>query len=237
MDVASATSIPWIDANGWRFERHSDRQYYYDVPRGKALLAAAEAYAYGADAVVHPDPQDLAAFGQMLGFVRQIDQPPLPAIANIGIIDDGSAQTGEVLNLLARRNLLFRVVPAPDPKFDLNIKIGGKEYPRSEAANPAAFSTKIRQKLTDEKRLVRLFGSDVVLARLTGDGPRLRLHLINYSDRKVEGLRVRMRGEYRHGTLSALDVKNAELADYNAADGATEFTIAEMNVYAVIDLK
>jgi hypothetical protein len=237
MDVASATSIPWIDANGWRFERHSDRQYYYDVPRGKALLAAAEAYAYGADAVVHPDPQDLELFGRVSSFLRQIDQPPLPAMANIGIIDDGSAQTGEVLNLLARRNLLFRVVPAPDPKFDLNIKIGGKEYPRSEAANPAAFSTKIRQKLTDEKRLVRLFGSDVVLARLTGDGPRLRLHLINYSDRKVEGLRVRMRGEYRHGTLSALDVKNAELADYNAADGATEFTIPEMNVYAVIDLK
>jgi hypothetical protein len=237
MDVASATRIPWIDANGWRFERHPDRQYYYDVPRGKALLAAAEAYAYSADVVVHPDPQDLELFGRMLRFLRRIDQPPLPAMANIGIIDDSSAQTGEVLNLLARRNLLFRVIPAPDPKLDLNIKIGDKEYPKSEAVNPAAFSMKIRQKLTDEKRLVRLFGSDVVLARLTGDGGRIRLHLINYSDRKVEGLRIRVRGEYPHGTLAALDVKNVELADYAAADGATEFTIPEMNVYAVIDLK
>jgi len=236
MDVASATRIPWIDANGWRFARHSDRPYYYDVPRGKAMLAAAEAYAYGADAVVHPDPQDLELFGRMLGFLRRIDQPPLPAMANIGIIDDSSAQTGEVLNLLARRNLLFRVIPAPDPKFDLNVKIGDQDYPRSEAANPAAFSMTIRQKLTDEKRLVRLFGSDVVLARLTGDGTRLRLHLINYSDRKVEGLRIRVRGEYPHGRLAAFDVKNAELADYAAADGVTEFTIPEMNVYAVIDL-
>jgi hypothetical protein len=237
MDVATATSIPWVDANGWRFERQPDRRYYYDVPRGKAMLAAAEAHAYGADAVVHPDPQDLAAFGLMLRFLCKIDQPPLPAMANIGIIDDSSAQTGEVLNLLARRNLLFRVVPAPDPKLDLIVKIGDKEYPRSAAANPAAFSIMIRQKLTDEKRFVRLFGSDVVLARLTGDGARLRLYLINYSDRKVEGLRIRVRGEYPHGTLSALDVKSAELADYSAADGATEFTIPEMNVYAVIDLK
>ena len=34
----------------------------------------------------------------------------LPAMANIGIVDDGSDETGEVMNLMARRNLLFRVV-------------------------------------------------------------------------------------------------------------------------------
>src|SRR5262245_43766304 len=31
MNEASATSVPWIDANGWRLERDPTRTYYYDV--------------------------------------------------------------------------------------------------------------------------------------------------------------------------------------------------------------
>lgn len=237
MDVASATRMPWLDANGWRFQRDAGHNYYYDVPGGKATLAAAEAYAYGVDAVVHADPRDLPAFGRMLAFLRSIDRPRLPPLANIGIIDDGSEQTGELLNLLARRNLAFRVIPAPDPKYDLNVQIGSKEYPKAEAADPFAFATMIRQKLTDEKRLLRLYGSDVVLGRLTGDDAQARAHLINYSGRKVNGLRVRVLGAYEHATLAAFGVENATLTDYSVSDGGTEFTIPEMNVYAVVDLK
>jgi len=237
MDVASATSIPWVDANGWRFERGGRRRYYYVVDRGKATLAAAEAYAYGVEAVIRPDPQDLAPFARILAFLRGIGPVELPGLANVGIVDDGSAQTGEVMNLLARRNLMFHVVTAPDPRYDLNVQIGNDEYPKAEAANPAAFAAKIRQKLTDEKRLIRLFGSDVVLARLTGDDTQVRVHLINYSGRKVEGLRVRVRGEYGHGSLSVFELDKATLTDYSAADGGTEFTIPEMSVYAIVDLK
>jgi hypothetical protein len=236
-DVASATNVPWVDANGWRFERGGARAYYYDVPWRKAELAAAEAYAYGAEAVIHPEPRDLPAFGRMLAFLRGMESAELPALANIGIMDDGSAVTGEVLNLLARRNLLARVVMAPDPKYELNVRIGSKEYPKEQAADPSAFASLIRRKLTDEKRLLRVYGSDVVLGRLTGDATRVRVHLINYGGGKVEGLRVRVRGAYGHGTLAAVAVKHAALVDYTMVDDATEFTVPEMDVYAVVDLK
>lgn len=237
MNIAAATSIPWVDSNAWRLARDGRHSYYYDVPWRRSALAAAEAYVYGADAVVHPDPHDLSAFGQMLAFLKSIDQPAMPVMANIAIIDDGSDETGEVLNLLSRRNLLYRIVSTPDPKCDLNVQIGTKEFPKEEALDPAAFATLVRQKLTDEKRLLRIFGSEVVLGRLNGDGGRLRVHLLNYGGGKVDGLRVRVLGTYQHGTLAAFGVKNPALTDYELADGGTEFTIPEMSVYAVVDLE
>lgn len=237
MNEAAATSLPWVDANGWRFARNGNHAYYYDVPWRKAALAAAEAYANGVDAVIHLDPRELATFGKMLAFLRTIEIPPLPEMANIGIVDDGSDETGEVMNLMARRNLLFRVVTAPDPNCDLNVQIGTKEFSKDDAADPFAFATLVRKKLTDQKRLVRLYGSDVVLARMNGDATRVRVHLINYGGGKVDGLRVRVRGEYAQGTLAAFGIENTALADYTIADGGTEFTIPSMNVYAVVDLK
>jgi hypothetical protein len=173
----------------------------------------------------------------MLAFLGSLDDAALPELANIGIVDDGSAVTGEVLNLLARRNLLARVVATPDAKYDLNVRIGSKEYPREQAADPSAFAAMIRRKLTDEKRLLRIYGSEVVLGRLTGEGPRARVHLINYGGGKVEGLRVRVRGAYTQGKLAAFNVENAELVDYARTDDGTEFTVPEMDVYAVVDLQ
>lgn len=237
IDRAGATSLPWVDGNGWRFERGGGHQYYYNVPWRKATLAEAEAYVYGADAAVHPDPRDLTAFGKMLEFLRSIDGPPLPLLANIAIVDDGSAETGEVLNLLARRNLMFRVVPAPDPTYDLNVQIGSKEYPKTLAADPSSFAALVRQKLTDDKRLLRIFGSEVVLGRIMGDSERVRVHLLNYGGGAADGLRVRVRGIYRSGALSAFGVKNGVLSDFAVSDGGTEFTIPEMGVYAVVDLR
>ena len=237
MNVAAATSMPWVNANGWRLERDGSHQYSYDTPWRKAALAAAEAYVYGVDAVVHPEPRDLTAFGEMLAFLKSIDQPALPVMANIAILDDGSDEMGEVLNLLSRRNLLYRVVRAPDPAYDLNVQIGAKEFPKEEALDPFGFATLVRQKLTDEKRYLRIYGSEVVLGKLNGDGQHLRVHLVNYGGGKVNGLRVRVRGTYQHGKLAAFGIKDPALADYERADGGTEFTIPEMGVYAVVDLE
>ena len=44
--------------------------------------------------------------------------------------------SGEVMNLLVRNNLLFRLVPAPDQRLKLNVKLGSKEYPLEDAKNP-----------------------------------------------------------------------------------------------------
>ena len=231
MDVASATRVPWVDANGWRFEREPRRAFFYDAPAGSAALAAAEAFAYGAEAAIRAAPEDLAPFAAMLKFLGEIDQARLPVSANIGVLDDGSDTMAEVLNLLARHNLLFHVIPAADLKYGLNIR----HVP--EAVNPYEFAMKVRRDLTDERRLVRIFGSTVVLVRLTGDSSQARVHLLNYGKAAVKGLRVRVLGAYAQGKLAAFEHPVEALEEYSVEDGATEFTIPVLGAYAVVDLR
>jgi hypothetical protein len=172
----------------------------------------------------------------MLQFLREIPELDLPAIANIGVIDDGSPETGEVMNLLSRRNLLYRIVTAPDPHLDMTIRLGSQEYPKSDARDPSRLTQKIRAELTDEKRILRVYGSEVVIARLVGMGDQVRIHLLNYANRPVTGLRVRILGSYPAGQVAAYDKPGLKLEDLGTADGATEFTVPQMSTYAVIDL-
>jgi hypothetical protein len=235
-DVASATTVPWIDSNGWRFLRGISKARYATLPRGSAALAAAEAYTYGVDAVFEPHVADKEALAAMQGFIRKIDAPRLPVRANIAVIDDGSPEIEEVLNLLGRRNLLYKVVRKPDPKTNVNIQLGSKQYPRDAAADPNGFAARVREQLGDEKRFVRLFGSYTVLAHLTGDDKRARLFLLNYSPRPVQDLRVRVLGNYR-GVRLAEAADSAQTAkDIIMTEGGTEFTVPALRTFAVIDL-
>jgi hypothetical protein len=235
-DVASATRAPWVTSNGWRLLRGGAKPVYYDAGKGGAALCVAEASAYGATVLVRVDPGDLDLFGAMLRFLKRMDAPALPVQSNIGFIDDGSPEAGEVMNLFTRRNMLFRIVAAPDANLDLNVRLGAPEYPRGAAANPSEFASMVRRKLTDEKRLLRIYGSDVVIARLTGDRSQARLHLLNYGGKTVEGLRVRLLGEYRNAKLS-MPAGDAKVSDLVAAGGSTEFTIPTLDTYAIIDLR
>lgn len=235
--LASPTRSPWIVANGWRFMRAPAAKYIYTVPAGKGALAAAEAFAYGADAVLKVDPADLGSVGTMLTFLDGLPAADLPPVADLAIVDDGSAITGEVMNLLARRNLLFQVVQAPLPRFRVNIVMGSAAYPREEAADPSAFAQTIRGQLTDAQRTLRVYGSEVVICRLTGDGQRMRLHLLNYGGRDIEGLRIRVRGTYRSGDAYVAGAGRLPLQDQIVADGATEFSLPRIATYAVIDLR
>src|SRR6185436_12597632 len=122
--VASPTRAPWVEANGWRFTRHPAAKFVYDVPAGKAPLAAAEAFAYGADAVLKIAPADLGALGAMLAFLETVPPVELPAVSDFAVVDDGSTATAEVMNLLARRNLLFQVAQSPTTQFLNKIRIG-----------------------------------------------------------------------------------------------------------------
>ena len=236
MNEASATRSPWIDANGWRILRQPTARYYYDVPAAAAALAAAEAFVYGAHASVHTDVAGAESFHRMADFLGRIPDRDLPPLANIGVVDDGSDQAGELMNLLSRRNLLYKIVSAPDRRLDLNVRIGSSEYPKEEANNPGRLAQKIRGQLTDEKRLLRIYGSEVVVARLSGDGERLRIHLLNYSTRTVAGLRVRVLGNYTRGSVMAFGKPDLKLQEYEARTDATEFTLPEMSTYVVIDL-
>jgi hypothetical protein len=234
--LASPTRIPWIVANGWRFTRNPRGKYVYDVPAGKGALAAAEAHAYGADAALKIDPSDAGPLGAMLTFLEALPALDLPLVADLAVVDDGSAVTGEVMNLLARRNLLYQIVPAPSPRFPITIAVGSPQYPREEAADPSAFVLKIRRQLTDDQRTLRVFGSETVICRLTGDDRQIRLHLINYGGRDIEGLRIRLRGGYANGAAHVAGVGRVPLQDHVVASGATEFSVPRLTTYAVIDL-
>jgi hypothetical protein len=235
-DVATATSAPWLISNGARLLRAGSKPVYYPAAKDRAALCAAEAFAYGAQALIRADTGDLNRLGAMLQFLKRMDTAPLPVRANIGFVDDGSPEAAEAMNLLIRRNLLFRLVTAPDPRLDLNVQLGSPDFPRSAAANPSDFARLVRRKLTDEKRLLRIYGSEVVVGRLTGDGSHARLHLLNYSARKVEGLRVRVLGSYRNAQLFSPETVPA-ISDFVAADGATEFSLPALETYAIVDLR
>ena len=145
---------------------------YANVPAGSAPLAAAEAFVFNVDAIINPDPKDLEDLGKMLRFLKANEQAPLPDMVNIGVVDSPSPLLNEVLNLLTRRNLLYKVVPAPDRTLDLNVQLGTPDFPAEAAANPYEFAARVRAKLGDDKRLVRLYGTSTVIARLTGDKSR-----------------------------------------------------------------
>jgi hypothetical protein len=243
--LASPTRSPWIVASGWRIARKAGAKYGYGLPgqtpsplpAGKAALAAAEAFAYGADAVLNIDAADLASAGAMLTFLASLPATDLPPVADLAVVDDGSEITGEVMNLLARRNLLFAPVTAASASYPLTIAVGSAAYPLSDAADPSALAQKVRAQLTDARRSLRIFGSEVVIGRLTGDGTRARLQLVNYGGRDIEGLRVRVRGTFHTIEASIPGTGKVAVTDVAVADGGTEFSIPRIAVYAVVELK
>src|SRR5262249_15853028 len=153
---------------------------YDKLPAGSAPLAAAEAFTFGADAILNPEAADVQQLSRMLRFLKSIEQPPLPVMANIGVVDDKSSAMDEVLNMLRRRNLLYGVGGGRGRKLDGNVQLGTKDFPRESAQNPSDFAARVREKLDDDRRLVRLYGTSTIIAHLTGDGNRARLYLLNY---------------------------------------------------------
>jgi hypothetical protein len=236
---ASATRSPWIDTNGWQFARRPKGTFYYDAPGMAAGVAAAEAFLYRADALVHTDTAGLGPLGQMLGFLRGLRVEELPAVADIGFIDDGSAEAGEAMNLMGRKNLLYRVVERPDPKLKVNIRFGSGKYTKAEAQDPVEVAQRIRYELTDERRSLRIFGSEVALARLFSDGRRARVEVVNYAaaSRALNGIRVRVLGRYAKHSVEAAGSAGVALADYTVTRDATEFTLPELKSFAAVALE
>lgn len=235
-EVASATVRPWVNANGWRYLRTPEGRYWGDLPPGKAALAAAEAFAYGADAILAVDPADLESAGRMLAFLASVPDRTLPAARDVVVVDDGSPPVAEILNLMARRNLLFAVARKEAPDAALNVRLGSKEFPRTEARNPERFALSVRRRLTDDRRSLRLYGSEVVLARLLRDEGHARLHLLNYGGRTIDGLRVRLLGRWVPEEVRVFGQGPATAEELLAGEGATEFSLGLLGPYAVVDL-
>ena len=235
---AQATTSPWVDSNLWRFQRGLKKANYTKLPAGSAPLAAAEAFAFHVDAILNADPADVPELGKMLAFLNAQDQPALPVMANIGIIDDQSAAMGEVLNMLTRRNLLYRVVPAAVRTLDLTVQLGAPGFPKESALNPSDFAARVREKLGDEKRLVRLYGTNTTIAHFTGDDKRARLVLLSYSRYRTQpGVRVRILGRYKLPKLAAYGTtEGALLTDIDDSGNAIEFSVPQFSTIAIIDL-
>lgn len=239
MNRSSATRVPWVNSNGSRLMRRPKDKFYYDVSGNGAALAAAEAFCYGADALIQTDASGLDPFGQMLAFLASLDSSQGQPVADIGFIDDGSPAAGEVMNLLVRDNLLFRIVSSPQPDLKLTVKLGSSEYPADEAKNPNTLVHKIRANLTDARRTLRIYGTSVVVARLTHKSDHLRLELLNYGaarGTRVGAFRVRVLGRYRKAQLHSFGNPADQTIEFNPEARATEFTVPDLKVYAVVDL-
>ena len=235
--TASATAAPWVDSNGWRFQLRPDGKFLYEAPAGRAVLAAAEAFAFDADAVMRIADEDLRPVGDLMSFLQSLPRVEgIKAVSNIAVVNNRSPLLPEAMNLLMRRNLLFRIVDAPDSSADLNVEIGSKLFPQSESSNPVYVAERARELLTDRKRLLRIYGSETVLGRLLQNATSARLHLLNYSPRKAEELRIRVKGTWKDIRLHALGYANVEVADIVHRAGGTEFSIREMGPYAVVEL-
>jgi hypothetical protein len=237
VDLVSSTRSPWVDANGWRFVRKPGGHYLYDLPVRRGALAAAEVLAYGADAVLKIDPADLQAVGNVLAFAKAVPAANFPPVADIGVVDDGTPEVGEVMNLLGRRNLLYEpIVGRSRRSHAVTVTLGTKKYPRKGADSPSDFALAVRHELGDNRRSLRIYGSEVVLARLTGDRTRRRLQLMNYGGHDIQGLRIRLRGHWKIDAIRVAGKSDAAPQDVAAGKAATEFSIPEIGVYAVVDL-
>lgn len=242
---ASATREPWVDSNGWRFLRQPGGHFYCDAPgKAAAALAAAESYAYGVQAVVEADAAGLQPFAEMTRFLQSLTPgDAMPSLFNFRYLDDGSPAAGEFMNLLVRNNLLFQVVSKPDSTGGMTVALGSAQYPKSEAGNPKLLAEKVRAELTDEKRLLRVYGSYVVIGRLVGSGTHMRVFLLNYgaANGAVEGIRVRVLGNFKQHHVSQFQFtgksQGTKLLDYQTGSGATEFTLATLPLFAVVDLQ
>ena len=239
------TNIPWIDSNGWRFARGIAQGQLRERAGWIRVAAAAEAFVFNVDAIINPDPKDLEDLGKMLRFLKANEQAPLPDLVNIGVVRQSFAPPQRGLNLLTRRNLLYKVVPAPDRTLDLNVQLGTPDFPAEAARNPYEFAARVRAKLGDDKRLVRLYGTSTVIARLTGDKSQRRASICSPSEpaparrRSASPCGFACCGRYQPRTFAS-----SRRRPRGAAHGrrpsrrtTTEFWVPDFNTCAIIDLE
>jgi hypothetical protein len=233
---AGATATPWINSNLSRMLRRRDASYVYDVTGPAVPLAMAEAYAANARAYLRIKADDLQAYAGALRFLRDIDSDSMPPRVNFALLDDGSAEIDEVMNLLVRRNLLFQTVGSAEAWKGMLVRIGTPEYTKEMASNPYEFAAIVRSRVQDDRRLVRLYGTTTTLAMLYGGERRSRLHLIQYGRNPVAGMRVRVLGRFPRVIIAALGNRCVPAEDLTVDASSTEFTIPEFRNYAVVDL-
>ncbi len=222
--VAGATAAPWINSNLWRMIRDRDRTFLYEAA---GPLAVAEAYAGGARTYFRVKREKLEDFAAPYRMLEELDGPALGDRTNFELVDDRSPEIDEIMNLLVRRNLLFEKANGAS----------GRMQVRASDEDPYVFAAKVRSRIGDANRLVRLYGSETTLVRLFGDERHARLHLLQYGRNPAQGLRVRVLGRYPRVYLSEFGRKFVPAQDVVVDESSTEFSIAELKSFAIADLE
>jgi hypothetical protein len=202
-------------------------------------LAAAEAFTFNGQAIIHTDQAGLIPLAHMLAFLATLPDTHFQPVVNVDFVDDGSGTSAECLNLLIRRNLLVEAThSAADQPRLRTVVLGSPAYPKKDAANPVVFAQLVRHNLTDDKRSLRIYGSSVVIGRLTSNGGKTRVLLLNYGTGKysVDGLRVRVLGRFAHAHLLDPVLPANKLSDPLFAPDAAEFTLQKLKTFAIIQL-
>ncbi len=248
----------------------------YDPPKnarlrpGSVELAVADAAVFGGHFAIKLDErfrQGLAAgqpraVAEWKRVVRQLQFAETPlfrgtAAANIAVViaAPGSAASknarlepaSEVMNLLARRNLPFVVVPRKDAtqatleKYAVVIAVGQPPLSirgptlveRKEVLDPSKFAAEIRTLLGDRRPYVLTNAETIITRLLCLEDGRLALHLVNYAIDPVRDVRVRMAGKFSRAQLHAPDRDSSH--DLPVKDG--EFAIPELRISAVVVLE
>lgn len=231
MNMATATRAPWIDSNIWRFRRNPKGNFLCDVKEKSVVVAMAEAFSQGVRLAVETNLTQKRDFDTMTAFLQSIPDGPRKPWANITVTEDGSALAGEALLLLTRRNLFYRAGPR-DAGSALHLTFTSKSGNVYEQVLDA------RDKLGDEKRPVRIFGSEQTIVDVAREGNKVRLHFINYGSRAVETLRIRVEGKYNARSIKAYvyNSPDTKLTEFEQDGAFTEFTLEGLPVYAVLDL-
>ena len=243
-----------------------------DVDEGPSLddylVAIAESGSFGGDLVLplherferdlllgKPEARsDWQAIRRYLDFYSWNLPERYQPLANIGVVTAEPTLWFEVMNLLARHNLPFRLIsPAslrshPTEGLDLLIVLDEPLPPQSEAlaafergggqvvrmlkgvADPNAFALDIRQKLGRERRIVDIWnGITVLVAPFQEPGATsMLLTILNYAHQDLP-VQLRVKGEFSQVRYESPD-DPITLLPSQRRDGFTEFVLPALRI-------
>ena len=253
-----------------------------DLDRGPRLdnylVAIAEAGSFGADLLLPMHErfeQDLLAgvpdvraewteIRGSIDFYAWNVSLPQQSIANVGVVTGDPMRDFELLNLLARHNLPFVVVPpgalTPDRLTGLDLLIvldpldqAAKQRVQEFAASGKGSTTKVveranipadpnasalemRQLLGAERRVVDIWNGITVLVAPYSRPARgdLLLTVVNYAAQPLP-IQLRVRGAYSQVQYEAPG-QPAVLVPFEVRDGGTEFVLPALRVGARVFL-
>jgi hypothetical protein len=141
---------PTLSAGGQRLEVHPppSGRYYYDVTGKQAALAAAEAFSYGANAMIRTDAAGLKPWRRCWIFCARFRRA-VPPVADIGYIDDGSGHPASDESSGSEQFAVSSGVGARQAP-EVECETRRQRNPLADAKNPGTVAHSVRSNLTDE---------------------------------------------------------------------------------------